>query len=489
MRYNRTMGRVRSRLFRRTFNVLAFGMLVVVSLATVRALGSGRIAHAATATYNPAFCLGGWEKPRHASGEVETGAGADPSAFTVDNSAYLAPDVSSQIFCGYFPVEAHDNPPASATIRLVWNFVMPDTTKAPAPEVPVTTPAATSSPDATTDAGPVVPMDPSPATDTTPPSAPSDAPAAAPADIMPTPTPGDAPTSASGSAFERLGMWIASHTSTVFADETAPTSLSDWFDVSYSLDGVRWVSIGRVNAQNWKDFTVHIPLNSWDDLQNVQIMVAALPSLTDRPAVYLDGMELRVENDPTLSENTAAAASLASDVVTSALDAVSNLGSSLLDLVTPDAPPVQTPVAQAAPAASPVAPVKMKKLAFALGSSATSTVVYGDANPLPMPEVSISADSMTLTVSGSCKLPYFVVATYRSPQDYVSHPRSFASNFADACTGGHFSYVVSHLPVDTAPGTYFLLLGEQGDDGPWHATTSLIPIIISSVEVDPTPTP
>lgn len=520
------MGFIRSRFFRRTIKLAAFGLATIATLGGIRALGTGGIAHAASATYYPDFCLGGWDKPRHASGEVETGAGTDPSAFTADNSAILESDISSQIFCGYFPVEARDNPPASASIRLVWNFVgastiSPPTQETTAPVEPIPLPAsATSTPSEASETPPVLSAEeasvptpdseapvPTPAPESTEPASELAPVTPAPSLVQPDETPVSVPETATppvqvaptepaptslSEPMRIVGAWISAHTRHADAQEITETDLasglSDWFDVSYSLDGVRWKSIGRVGAHNWRDFTVTIPLASWEDLQNVQIMVAALPSLTDRPTVYLDGMELRIENESTLTETAAAAASVASDVVDSAVDAVSALGSTLASLFTGESATPSAPVVSTVETAVPMPVAKVKRLAYALGSSATSTVVYGDANPLPMPEVSISADSMSLTISGTCSQPYFVVATYRSPRDYVDRPRSFASNYADHCANGRFSYTLEHLPSDTPPGTYFLLLGEQGEEGPWHATTSLIPIIISSVEVAPTPT-
>jgi hypothetical protein len=197
----------------------AFGLIVrIFSLFLVsfcvlvgwRIMTSSRIAEAATDTYYPSFCLGGWDKPRHASGPVETGNGGDPNAFTLDNSAFLASDISSQIFCGYFPIEHRDNPPASAEIRLVWNFVgahEPATPPAvPAPEASTSTSSEESISPTQTEVSTTTAPATSPAEQTpaSPDDSATDAPAATPPaasppapDVSPTPlAPADtAPTS------------------------------------------------------------------------------------------------------------------------------------------------------------------------------------------------------------------------------------------------------------------------------------------------------
>lgn len=499
--------------------VRATGLVALLFVIAVgwRLAGSSRIAEAATDTYYPAFCLGGWDTPRHASGPVETGNGDDPRAFTPDNSAYLSPDTAAQIFCGYFPVEPREKPPVSAEIRLVWNLLGADPDLPPAlppvstptsdtPSEPVddliatsttlidaavasstdTTPSLTPMPPATTPEEPPMPAVPAI------PSEPTGTEQVAPADASPEPT------SMIDTGLRLTGAWILSHTPVAHAQETAPRptlSLSDWFEVSYSLDGVRWHSLGRVNAHNWKDFTVHIPLTSWEDLQNVQIMVAALPSLSERPAVYLDGMELRAESDPSLSEAASAAVSVAGDVVDSAADAITALGSKLASLFDDDPAPAPTTVV-ATPTTPAPARSKHRVLQFHISGASIpipSHLPWQDADlqeglasttQSVMPAVTRSDDGRSFIVSGSCGAAFATIITYRNENDYRDNPRDALANVATPCESGHYTFNLGGLPDSTQGGTYYLLVGQQSATGTWTPSSALLPITIEPVEVE-----
>lgn len=507
------MGIVRSRLFSRALRVSLAFLGIIVALAALRALGSGTVAHAATATYYPSFCLGGWENPRRASGNLETGNGQDASRFTKSNSAYLDSDVSAQIFCGYFPVEERKNPPVSAAIRIVWNM---DTASIATPSdvlpaSPADAPSDADSNTRTPDPAPAIPASETPTADPAPAEPATDTPSMeAPATPQSTPAPESAPTSSASSPLQVIASWIIAHTPQAYAQETPTisTSLSDWFDVSYSLDGVRWTSIGRVNAQNWKDFTVRVPLASWDDLKDVQIMIAALPSLSTRPPVFLDGLELRVENDPTLAENAAAAASLAGGVLDSALDVVSGIGDSIASLITGDATdtPVDQPSAQpeaapditVAPAPTPEtpAPKRMRRmLQFSVRGSAVPASTrlpwqekevqdrLASTTQSAVPSITRSDDGRSYIVSGSCSDKYAVIITYRNEGDYRDNPRSSLINSSTPCDAGHYAFNLGGLPDSTQGGTFYLLVGAQGETGTWTPASALIPITIEPTEV------
>lgn len=524
----------------RLFGTVAWRALAIIAslgifLVAGRVLLGGTEVRAAMDTYYPQFCLGGWEHPRAASGEPETSAGDSADAFTSGNAAFLAPDVSAQIFCGYFPVEEREHPPVSARIRLVWHLdgaaadavsgSLPQPAPAPAPAAATEdatnsdetdVPAQEALPDTATTPAPANDTEHpgSPAADTAPsvPATPPETPAAqetpAPATQGDTPAPSaapdtappsapaaDSPTSFLSGASHVAAAWIRAHTPLAYAQsssaESMALSLSDWFEVSYSLDGVRWHSIGRVNATNWRDFTVSVPLSSWQDLRDVQIMVAALPSLTDRPSAYLDGMELRVETDPTLAESASAAVGAAGDLLDSAVDAVLSL---LPGRDEPTSPEFAS--APVAPEPAPAPKAKKRVLQFTVRGTPLPT-----SSRLPwqtedaqdeiasttltvIPDIARSDDGRSFIVSGSCSSAYAVVIAYPEADDYREHPRNALVNVATPCESGHYTFNLGLLPDSTRSGTLYLLIGAQGETGTWTPASALIPITIDPIEIE-----
>ncbi len=92
----------------------------------------------------------------------------------------------------------------------------------------------------------------------------------------------------------------------------------------------------------------------------------------------------------------------------------------------------------------------------------------------------LAPDQETLEVSGLCKDPYYVVLLYKSAEDYDKSPSSYIFNKAFDCVGGNYTYAISDLPKDLASGTYYLLIGGQGNKGGWKPISSLSPIIITN---------
>ena len=69
----------------------------------------------------PATCLGGWNNPQYATGNPLTTSGADPSAFTDDNSAVLPANTNADIFCsGFTGTIAQDVRPTKVTLSFFW---------------------------------------------------------------------------------------------------------------------------------------------------------------------------------------------------------------------------------------------------------------------------------------------------------------------------------------------------------------------------------
>jgi hypothetical protein len=496
-----------------------FVLALFVVAVGVRLVMRSSIAQASLAQYYPSFCLGGWENPRAASGAPDTEMGAAKDSFTAANSAYLEPDVSSIVFCGYFAVEPRQHPPERAHVSFRWSLnaedpqsFVPDVPYEPAPVTPPADTAPDTTPE-TTDTPPASPPSSETSENPTPPpssdntsssptsgeSAPTQTPAEEvraepvsppPAEVVPPPTPaGDSVPPPSPTSL----LYSVAH-----AQESmpaSPLSMADILQVSYTFDGVRWHKVGRVNPSNWNNFSVEIPTTSWDELQNLQIMVMPLPSLTERPGIYLDAVELEIESDLTFTETALEAGAAALSAVDSVADAVSNLASVFTAVSAPEAPRAEVSYTQKKEA--PVERALVKKLSYRIAGSPVETTqnlpwyeddvrdMYILKDKLPDPRYELSGDGMTLTVSGECRSPYFVLLTYRGTDDYIERPQTFASNYAGSCSGGTFSYTMSHLPIDTPRDVYYLLIGEQGDRGPWIPVTNLLPIEISTVEVAP----
>lgn len=84
-----------------------------------------------------------------------------------------------------------------------------------------------------------------------------------------------------------------------------------------------------------------------------------------------------------------------------------------------------------------------------------------------------------LTVAGTCSDVYYVVLLYKNATDYETDPRSYIINRAYPCVDGAYSYDVDRIPVSVQNGTYYLLIGEQGERGAWRPATALTEIVIN----------
>jgi len=82
------------------------------------------------------------------------------------------------------------------------------------------------------------------------------------------------------------------------ASSPATTTVSDAVvEVSYTLDGITWISLGQVTADDMPNTTFSIPVNHihmWSDLSKFQVSVQTLSNLDPSSTLYLDGMSLSV---------------------------------------------------------------------------------------------------------------------------------------------------------------------------------------------------
>jgi hypothetical protein len=97
-------------------------------------------------------------------------------------------------------------------------------------------------------------------------------------------------------------------------------------------------------------------------------------------------------------------------------------------------------------------------------------------------EPTISADNSSgvMNISGSCEDAYYVVLLYKNQEDYVRDRRSFIFNRAFPCINRSFNYQVEDLPEALESGTYYVLIGSQGETTPWVPITGLTEVEITN---------
>lgn len=230
--------------------------------------------------------------------------------------------------------------------------------------------------------------------------------------------------------------------------------------ISYSTDGVRWVQIGTVGMDNWQNYKVAIPISSWNDLDNLQIMISTLPTVEQKPDIYLDGMYARVSYDRTLGEAL-------SDTVAAAADAI--------DSVLAPAAATSAPAVAVAP--PPPLVITTRSVSFA---SDGDPVFDGSYRENPSIAVSSAPGASSFVVSGSCSSKYFVILMYRNRSDYDKKPSSYIANEARECDNGSFSYDLADLPPSLQSGSYWLLTAEEGDTGGWTPVSRIFPVVVTA---------
>jgi hypothetical protein len=78
----------------------------------------------------------------------------------------------------------------------------------------------------------------------------------------------------------------------------ASSGAQDILQVNFSLDGKTWTTLGNIDANNWQNASFDLPINSWRDLQSLQVSLLGFSQDgTLVQNVYLDGMDVSVEYD------------------------------------------------------------------------------------------------------------------------------------------------------------------------------------------------
>ena len=488
-----------------------FAVLVLVRIVMIVPL-----AQAANSTLNPLFCLGGWNNPQKAAGTADIASTEAAAPYSSANSAVLEQSVSAQLFCGYFSSRERAHSPTKATLRFNWDM------KDPGGQAVVPAPAATKSAESfssssgfviATSTGfevpaPVVPVVPAPVSAPVPVPATALVSSSTPADIAPSqptseptvapvpssetqtetasPSPDNGPVQApapeassqppsslepsaapvpppeSPSGFIDRLIGLVAHPVYAQAEDSAPDrsqSGAPFLEVSYSLDGVRWTSVGTVGPDNWQGYQIDIPVTSWADMAHLQIMLTPLPSLDKKPTIYLDAMLVTVSYDRTAGEVILDAVEATSDAVDMVANALTGQDAALKD----QEPPAPRFVS-----------VVHRKLLFEQQGSHIPSSSRGSV------KVDLNHDGTSLKISGSCAQKYFVIMVFRNASDYKEKPSSALVNGAGECHNGSFSYDLSALSPDTADGTYYVLTGEEGETGPWTPTSQIIPITVQA---------
>lgn len=430
--------------------------------------------------YHPQFCAGGWQNPHFATGDPQNFSSKSVSDFDNSNSAYLESGVASQIFCGFFPVDSREEAPGEVRLRFHWmmdfggNFI-PSTVQYSNPENDSSNDSVQSS------ESPQVPSEPEVGEISPEPVQEKNL----EEESSEEPIPESTPEPTSNPTVEEEVTLLDRFIKTLFktAEAQGLGSSEDYLSISYSLDGVRWIMVGRVNHNNWQDLSVSIPISSWEDLSQIQVMLNALPTLGSKPGVYLDGISLEIEYDRPFTEAVTETVEDTTATVITALDLVAEQITQFFS-------------GEEAPKQQEKEPliVKERKLTFSLSEGKINTTrslpwysnefrdkvsVRGDNGNIP--KIEIEEDGKSMVISGECEESLFVVLLWKNQDDYINKPGSFASNFADHCYDGVYRYDLKNLSNEIDDGPYYLLVASEDETNPWVPASALVPINISSI--------
>ncbi|OGN02249.1 MAG: hypothetical protein A2655_04610 [Candidatus Yanofskybacteria bacterium RIFCSPHIGHO2_01_FULL_43_42] len=252
--------------------------------------------------------------------------------------------------------------------------------------------------------------------------------------------------------------------------ETTPSlNLDDILEVSYTVDGENWVTLGRINRENWENISFDISNISLENIADLQIAVSSLPTLGSDITVYVDSMWLEAEYDSGL-------ALFVKDVGETIIDTLTlqNLEPSVEDEALPKEP-------------EPVPRVKIRKTVYDflekdVSNSSLKLKWYpadkvDELSRADIGSAQVQISQKSLEISGSCRLSYFVMLLYRDKDDYIKNPASAIYNAAFPCDG-KFSHVVSEFPSHIDSGDYYILIAEQGN-GSWRPISDIYKIEVN----------
>ncbi|MFZ2886891.1 MAG: hypothetical protein WA021_03675 [Minisyncoccia bacterium] len=106
------------------------------------------------------------------------------------------------------------------------------------------------------------------------------------------------------------------------------------------------------------------------------------------------------------------------------------------------------------------------------GLSVSGDIVSTNINPI------VDNDEGSMILSGACSEAYYVVLLFKEADDYETDPRSYVLNKAYSCLNGLYTYSLEEVPEALPDGTYYLMVGSQGERGMWTPITSLTEVTI-----------
>lgn len=230
------------------------------------------------------------------------------------------------------------------------------------------------------------------------------------------------------------------------------------------------------------------PAESVQDTANTQAMIesSVLEDTANPEAQPADELEVIEIVEATSTEETIEVVADPAVVETPVEEVL--IEEPVLDVVAESLPPEPTPEPEPEVMGELVAAVVELKVdvdpAYMVSLSgktipAKKKGVLGTTNLTAPVATAVDGETGVLTVSGSCASPYFVVLIFKNQTDYEVDPRSFIVNRAYPCENGSYSYAIDRLPPTLPNGTYFLLIGEQGERGAWTPATGLTEIVIN----------
>ncbi|MCS7201138.1 MAG: hypothetical protein NZ822_03270 [Patescibacteria group bacterium] len=80
-------------------------------------------------------------------------------------------------------------------------------------------------------------------------------------------------------------------------------SSSTFFDIFYTLDGENWDYLASLTAENWRNFSISIPVNDWFLISKIQIKIQSNPLLDNIPYLYLEAVVLEIEHEDKKNES------------------------------------------------------------------------------------------------------------------------------------------------------------------------------------------
>jgi hypothetical protein len=316
-------------------------------------LSSFSTGHASIATFHPSTCLGDWEKAENATGAPSVPQESSSKDFSLENSARMPASVSS-IYCGGFKGEIPEyTTPTAFKLTLSWSVEgeeIESETEAedmfevpaggiviPAPETSVEDVSTEVVEDDTKEKETVAPAEETPveaevetisffkrvftqavfAQESEPVAAPE--PEVVQEEVVEVQESiqeesGPVVVEDEGEIVEEVSTEPDSEpeqeNETEQVEEESEQdivaeSLADAFmQVEYTLDGTTWKSLGVVGRSEWARASFDIPLEGWENLDNLQIALKALPTFDTPPVVYLDAMSIDVEYTDLAPEGT-----------------------------------------------------------------------------------------------------------------------------------------------------------------------------------------